>query len=158
MHLTCRSCHVPPEPPAPDGTLRDCAVCHVPERSPESLYRLMPDRRIALAFEAEESLSAADAARVEKRVRERLEESPVLVSTADDPLAVVVAVALSLEIDRGRTDRGARFWAARGTASVRLHRAAIEVEGRPGVSADRDEAVRRALDRLAEKIDLAITW
>jgi hypothetical protein len=130
----------------------------VPERSPESLYRLIPDRRVTLEFASDESVSDTQSSRVERAVRARLAESPVSLADGSDPLSVGIAVGLSLEIDRGMTDRGARFWAARGKASVRLHRAGIEVEGRPGVSPDRDEAIGKALDRLAEKIYLALTW
>ena len=55
-------------------------------------------------------------------------------------------------MERGETDEGIPFFAARARASVRLHRAKVEVTSRPGVAKDRSGAVDAALEACKEAL------
>jgi hypothetical protein len=72
------------------------------------------------------------------------------------PGAAPVTVRLSVEADTGETDRGTIFEAARARARVTLHRVDLVLEGEPGISKDRAEAVRKALESLAAEVALVV--
>ena len=158
IHKTCRSCHVPPEPAAKDGTLTDCAVCHGPERAPDSIYRLLPDRVITPRVSFDDSVPEKERAPWERALLARIGESPLTAVPAGAPKSLPVDIAVTVECGDGRTDRGASFFAARAIATVRLHRVEVRVDGPPGVAVRKAEAVRGALAKLVEKVYLTLTW
>jgi hypothetical protein len=141
-----------------DGILTDCAVCHGPERSPRSLYQLLPDGQLRLDVRFDETVPAdrhepfrsALFAACEEALLHRVEEG--------DPGIPEVRVAVGIEVGEGRTDQGAAFFAARARAKLVLHRAEVEVEGRPGVAKDRAAAVEAALGRLVHRVVLTLSW
>ncbi|MHC4472550.1 MAG: hypothetical protein ACYTDY_08750 [Planctomycetota bacterium] len=90
--------------------------------------------------------------------RESFETSSLTVVKEGSPNAPPVSIRVAVTYDEGRTDLGVRYFAAQGSAVLELHRAVVEVAGRPGVAKDREEAVRAALRNLVEKVNLALTW
>jgi hypothetical protein len=158
VHETCRSCHVPPERPDPKAPLNDCANCHLPERSPASLYSILPDRTVTpvVTFEAgvPEALREAFVA----GLREDLDGSALQVVPRSDPKALVVTIHVSIVAEPGRTDAGTPFFAARARAAVRLIRNELAVEGGHAAARTREEALTKAMLRLREKVNLTLTW
>ena len=153
MHETCRSCHVPPDPPRPDGILTDCAVCHVPEPATDSLYPLLLDGAV-LRVEFGPRTKEEHRTLFRRMLNEAIERSPLSVLPDGGP---VVRIRVDLAIAEGRTDRGASFFAARATAVVTVHRARVEVDAGPGVDTNREEATRKALRELARRVALVVS-
>jgi hypothetical protein len=158
IHEACRSCHVPPRPAAKDGTLNDCAVCHGPERAPESIYRLLPDRVLTPEVSFDDSVPAPEREPWTRALLARLADSPLTVVPGDAEKSLPVSIAVTVESGEGRTDRGAPFFAARAAATIRLHRVEIRVTARPGVAVLEKDAVHGALANLVSRVYLALTW
>lgn len=138
--------------------ITDCAVCHVPERESQSIYRLLPAQSLAIRTIFEDGVPETERLAWPGLLESELTLAPAEVLSEPGPDAPLVTLAISLAVEEGRTDRGARFFAARGRAVVTLHRARVEVEGAPGVAADRPVAIRKAMKALAQKVGLILTW
>jgi hypothetical protein len=138
--------------------LTDCAVCHVPERPPRSLFKLLSDAALTLEIEFDPSVPERERGPWRERLLQKLSDSDVTVREAPAPNAAPVSVRVRVEAGPGRTDRGLGFFAARATATVRLHRASVTETSRPGVATDEAGAIRKALDDLAQRVLLVLTW
>ncbi len=89
---------------------------------------------------------------------ERLDEGALSVFPEPGPHAPSVSIEVSVEVEPGRGDHGAAFFAAVARARITLHRAEIETRSGPGVARTREAAVRLALSRLVEKVVIALTY
>ena len=130
----------------------------MPERVPPSLYKLYSDGKITLAIEFDPSVPPDEAASWKERLVESLSHTAVEVLPPPAPNAAPVRVKVAVEVDTGDTRQGPEFFAARARAVVRLHRAAVEVASRPGVSTKRAEAIGKALEDLVERVALVLSW
>jgi hypothetical protein len=138
--------------------ITDCAVCHVPERSPRSLYKLLsvPVVTLDIAFDA--AVPEAERGPWREALLARLARTSVEVRTAPAADATPIRIRVAVTADAGRTPDGRAFHAARARAVVRLHRASVEVDGAPGVAAGEAEAIRRALADLADRVAVLLSW
>lgn len=71
--------------------------------------------------------------------------------------AVPVVVALTESVEAAVTDSGVSYHAAVIRAHVRIRRAGVRLESRPGVAAARDEALRIAREDVLERIAESLT-
>jgi hypothetical protein len=133
-------------------------VCHVPERAPESIFRLLSDGALTLSLSFPESIGEEARAEFRRRLLARLERSPAEVRPAGSSGAAPVAVAVAADSSEWRTAAGATFHAARARAEVRLHRARVTVESRPVVEAEAAAAIAGALTDLVERVALIIVY
>ena len=138
--------------------ITDCAVCHVPERETRSIYRLLPAQSLAIENSFDRAVPAPERSAWPGRLADALSLVAAEVLEQPGPDTPLVRIQVSLDVEEGRGDNGAGFFAARGRAVVTLHRARVEVEGAPGVAVDRPVAIARAMQALAEKVGLVLTW
>jgi len=158
MHAACRSCHAPPKRPDPKAPLNDCANCHLPDRSPESLFPVFPDGTVTPVLTFDDSVPDAMRKAFIDGLLGDLDGSPLTVVPGDAKNALVVTIHASLVVQPGRTDAGARFFAARARATVRLIRNRVELDGGHAVERTEDGARKKAMERLREKVLLTLTW
>ena len=149
---------MPPPQVEPVSILTDCAVCHVPERAPSSLYKLLSGGRLILDIEYEPSVPNDERGPWRERLLERLADSPVEALRTPGPNAAPVHVRVGVEVDWARTSGGTKFRVAVAKAEVRLHRAHVEVTSNIGAASDEVGAVRKALADLTERVYLVLTW
>jgi hypothetical protein len=138
--------------------LTDCGVCHIVERPIASLNHLLSGLTFAPVYDFDDSVPAAERGRFVETFLELIDQSSIAAVEPGTPNAAEVSIRLSVVAEAANTDLGAPYFAARGRAVLRLHRALVEVESAPGVSRERDEAIRLALAKLADKVYLALTW
>jgi hypothetical protein len=120
--------------------------------------KLYSDGRITLSIEFDPSVPGALRAPWEARLRESLAPTAVVVLPAPARNAAPVSVMVAVMADTGDTAQGPEFHAARARAVVRLHRAVVVVEGRPGASREQAEAIRKTLADLVDRVALVLTW
>jgi hypothetical protein len=131
-------------------------VCHVPAGPPPSLYYLLSSGKAALSLDYAAGIPTADREAFEAALREAAFGVGVGIEEATDGDAAPVRVAVRIEAGPGDTPAGTRFVAARGRAVLRLHRARVEIEGRPAVALAPGPAARAALLDLAARVARAL--
>jgi hypothetical protein len=138
--------------------ITDCAVCHVPERESQSIYRLLPAQSLAIQTSFDDGVPETERSAWSGLLDGELAMAPAEVHEQPGPDTPLVTISITLVVEEGRADNGAEFYAARSRAVVTLHRARVEVVGAPGVAVDRPVAIRKAMKALAAKVGLVLTW
>jgi len=130
----------------------------VPERSPTSLYPILPDRTVTPVVTFDESVPPALRKAFIDGLMRDLDGSPLTVVPRNDRMSLVVEILVSIVVEPGRTDAGTAFFASRARAEVRLIRSRVTVAGGHAAAPSRTRALSKALTRLREKVYQTLTW